>query len=84
MWDRFSIYPQVYVTYNSENNEPIKIYVNGLFRCLHTFQVNGPKVTIDWNDFTFPLELMVQQSTIQLLYVVSLFNISCNKNIIKE
>jgi hypothetical protein len=73
MWDGFSIYPQVYITYNSENFEPIKIYVNGLFSFLPTFQVNDPKVTIDLDGFPFLLELVVQQSTIQLLQLVKCF-----------
>jgi hypothetical protein len=60
MWDGFSIYPQIYITYNSENFEPIKIYVNGLFRILLIFQVNDPKVTIDLDDFPSFLELVVQ------------------------
>jgi hypothetical protein len=29
-----------------------------------TFQINDPKVTIDLNDFTSPLELIVQQPPI--------------------
>jgi len=59
--------------YNSENFELIKIYVNGLFRFLLTFQVNDPKITIDLDDFPFLLELVVQQSIIQLLQLVTCF-----------
>jgi hypothetical protein len=39
MWDESSIYPQVYITYNSEKFEPIKVYINGLFRFFSYFSI---------------------------------------------
>ncbi len=43
--------------------EPIQ-YANGLFKSLPIFQVNDPKVTINFDDFSCLLESMVQQPSI--------------------
>jgi len=62
----------LHITYNFQDFEPIQ-YVNGLFRCLHTFQVNDFKVTIDLYEFPFLLKSMVQQLLIQLLQLTTCF-----------
>jgi hypothetical protein len=49
----------LHITYSFQHFEPIQ-YVNGLTRFLLTFQINDPKVTIDLDDFPFPLELVLQ------------------------
>ncbi len=43
-------FQSIHITYNFQHFEPIQ-YGNGLSRCLLTFQVNDPKVTINLNDF---------------------------------
>jgi len=53
------------IMYSSQHFEPIQ-YVNGLFRFLHTFQVNDSKVTINLNDFPYLSELVMRQPPIQL------------------
>jgi hypothetical protein len=71
MWHGFSIYP---FTYNIQfSTFWIIQYVNSLFRYLLTFQVNDSKVTIDWDDFSSLLELVMQQPPIQLLQLTTCF-----------
>jgi len=67
----FQIFP-LHITYNFQHFEPIQ-YVNGLSRCLHTFQVNDSKITIDLYDFPFLFNSMVQQPPIQLLQLATCF-----------
>jgi hypothetical protein len=40
----------LHIAYNFQHFEPIQ-YANGLFKSLPIFQVNGFKITIDFDDF---------------------------------
>jgi hypothetical protein len=62
----------LHIAYNYQHFEPIR-YVNGLFKHLPTFQINDPKITIDLNDFPSLSKLVVQQSPIQLLQLITHF-----------
>jgi hypothetical protein len=63
MWHQFwSI--TLHIAYSFKHLNLIQ-YVNGLSKSLLTFQVNDSKVTINLDEFSFLLELMVQQPSIQ-------------------
>jgi hypothetical protein len=44
-------FQSIHIAYNFQHFEPIQ-YGNGLFRSLPTFQVNDPKVTINFKWFS--------------------------------
>ncbi len=63
IWNKVSKHIMSQCGMDFQQFEPIQ-YANGLFKSLPIFQVNDPKVTINFDDFSCLLESMVQQPSI--------------------